>query len=295
MAGCIAGVLNQEAEIFEAGDGKTQHQAVLRFRSPAVGEAIGIPFKKVRVYKSIVINGGFAHHDIRNMNMYSYKVTGTYHDRSIANIKTEDRWVAPENFHDMLKEMCDGRIFFNKSVNSLDGIEDSGPIISTIPIDVLARIVGEDFYIEGQKKSIYVSKFKIDGADLQQTIYFPDSATPVYRATMTGDIMRVESMEKAMNPDIDQVFIAFGMASNWTIIEEKPILWNHKQPIGKLLPIDEEFRRRFIRKMTEKYGIYSLGRFATWRNILLDDVLKDIHQIRKMINQDHYANRLETI
>jgi hypothetical protein len=41
-------------------------------------------------------------------------------------------------------------------------------------------------------------------------------------------------------------------------------------------------------EMTTRFGIYSLGRFATWRNILLDDVLNDIFRIREMMNGTDY-------
>ena len=44
-----------------------------------------------------------------------------------------------------------------------------------------------------------------------------------------------------------------------------------------------------MHKMTVDHGVYSLGRFATWRNILLDDVVKDIDVIKSMMGQDKYG------
>ena len=292
LAGCIAGVLNQEAVIYEAGSGKTQHQAVLRFRSPAVGEAVGIPFKKVKVYKNIYFNGEFVVPNIQHMNLYSNKVTGSYYDRSIANLKTEERWIAPEGFHEMLVSMCEGRVFFNHTVTDKAEFVEHNTVISTIPIDVMAKILGIDLFIERQKTAIYVTKIWIPDSDLQQTIYYPDDKSAVYRATMTGDMLRVEAMKQIYEADIQYVYHSFGISGSDM---DSDMVVNHKQPIGKLLPFDEQLRRTFVREWTEKYRIYSLGRFATWRNILLDDVLKDIHQIRKMVNQDQYSNRLENI
>jgi hypothetical protein len=36
-------------------------------------------------------------------------------------------------------------------------------------------------------------------------------------------------------------------------------------------------------RLTHERNIYSLGRFATWRNILLDDVVDDIAAIKKLL------------
>ena len=41
-----------------------------------------------------------------------------------------------------------------------------------------------------------------------------------------------------------------------------------------------------------KYGIYSLGRHATWRKILLDDVVGDIERIQSMMKTSAYDRML---
>ena len=292
LAGCIAGVLNQDATIYEAGGGDSKHQAVLRFRSPDVGEAVGIPFKEVKVYKDIFYNGSFCAPDMRLMNWYSAKVTkGGYFDRSIADIETDYRWIAPEGFHNMLRSMCAGRIFFNQNITNRSQMDDT-KIISTIPIHSLAGIFGKELDKPPVVNSIYVTKLVVPDADLQQTIYFPDPDVDVYRATMTGNIMRIESMEEITSEDERYVHDAFGIEYD---ILGKFFFKSHQQPFGKLRPIDEQKRRDFIRMMSRDYGVYSLGRFATWRNILLDDVLHDIHQIRRMMTQDEYEFSKEPV
>ena len=61
------------------------------------------------------------------------------------------------------------------------------------------------------------------------------------------------------------------------------------QRYGKILPFDEEERQAFILWATETFGIYSLGRFATWRQILLDDLVRDIGVIKRLIeNRSRY-------
>jgi len=295
LAGCIAGALNQEATIWEKGNGEAQHQAVLRFRSPEVGKAVGIPFKKVKVYKNICISGMLVSPDIRLSNMYSEKVTGGYYDRSISNMETEYRWIAPEGFQDMLKELCEGRIFYHKDVtdeNIPELAQEHSSIISTIPIDVLARSLGRTLNISNNSKRIYVNKWVFFGAELQQTIYFPGQETSVYRATMTGDIFKVESTRPLESNEFDYILDAFGISISDTDTE---LLADHEQPLGKLIPINEKIRREAVMAATEDHNIYSLGRFATWRNILLDDVLDDLYKIKKMMTQDAYDKRKVTL
>lgn len=297
LAGCIAGVLNQEATIWEKGNGVTQHQAVLRFRSPDVGVAVGIPFKKVKVYKNICYEGNFVDSDIRMSNLYSRKVTGGgLFDRSINNMETEVRWIAPEGFHDMLKELCTGRIHYNSPINMGSNVRellsDYKNIVSTMPIDILSGILGKMINIDANKMKIYVNKWIVFGADLQQTIYFPGKETSVYRATMTRDIFRIESLEPLKEGEFDFICNCFGMQ---LCDLDTEILANHEQPIGKLVPMDERVRREFITYATDEWNIYSLGRFATWRNLLLDDVLDDIYKIKKMMVQDTYDKRKVTL
>ena len=62
------------------------------------------------------------------------------------------------------------------------------------------------------------------------------------------------------------------------------------QKFGKILPIDENLRKEFVLKLTKDYNIYSLGRFATWRQVLLDDLVKDIDVIEKFVSGNHSYN-----
>ena len=71
-------------------------------------------------------------------------------------------------------------------------------------------------------------------------------------------------------------------------------LESHEQYLGKICPIDDHGRKAIMRFLTESKNIYSLGRYATWRNIGMDDILNDIYQIRKMISADGYDRALKT-
>jgi hypothetical protein len=48
---------------------------------------------------------------------------------------------------------------------------------------------------------------------------------------------------------------------------------------GKIVPLETEVRREVLRAITDQTCIYSLGRFATWRQVLLDDVVDDVLKI----------------
>jgi hypothetical protein len=66
-----------------------------------------------------------------------------------------------------------------------------------------------------------------------------------------------------------------------------------EQQYGKLLPIDNNLRKQFILYLTDQYRIYSLGRFATWRQILLDDIVSDLNVLEQLITErDEYQRRL---
>jgi len=68
----------------------------------------------------------------------------------------------------------------------------------------------------------------------------------------------------------------------------------YKQNIGKILPIDDSVRKYFILTLTERYNIYSLGRHAVWKPLRIDDLLKDIEQIKKLISLRERSREYES-
>jgi hypothetical protein len=65
-----------------------------------------------------------------------------------------------------------------------------------------------------------------------------------------------------------------------------------QQKYGKIAPIDERFRRSSIVQLTTQHKIFSVGRFATWRNILLDDVVNDLAVVKRLIHSSAYEQHL---
>lgn len=285
LAGCLAAVLNQNSTIFEPFGNKETHKAILRFRSDEIGKAVGIPFKKVKVYKGISLDGQDVPLSPRLITMYSRKVSDTLSARSITKLETVDRWVAPDNFHAMLKDMLDHRIYYNIDIESHSEFTDiQTPKISTLPLKVLSNMLGTCINTETRSSGIFVTKYKLVDCDINMTVYFPSPETMVYRASISESELIIESIYPITIKDVSTVRWAMGMM----LMRPECICFNDEQLNGKISPMNEEIRKEFIYKTTVQNNIYSLGRFATWRNLIMDDVYKDIQVIKKLMNQSNY-------
>lgn len=302
MAGCLAGVLDPKAIILEAApEPTTTHRAVLRFREDKISKVTGIPFRPVMVRKAIWMDAREVEPTPRICNLYSQKVTGKILDRSIRSIEPVQRFVAPDDFHLQLVEQCRARIKYNSPVEFISKrqlrIEDGSfierspdePILSTIPMPLLAAMLGIQHREKFDFQPITVNRYKVPGADVFQTIYFPSGETPVYRATMTGDDLIIESVADISTPL--EVCEAFGISHS----QLQPVSEN-VQKYGKIAPIDDRMRKHMMFTASADFRVYSLGRFACWRNILLDDVYEDFFKIKRMINTTtHYDHKLEAL
>lgn len=293
LAGLIAGHVFPNAMIFEQHEApKEVHRAVLRFRSDAVSLITGIPFRRVTVRKGVWSGSQFVAPTIALANAYSVKCTGRVLPRSIWAIEPVERFIAPEDLHQQLIGACWQRIFWGAKAD--DALRDGTPIVSTIPMHTaLAAWLPTDTVpsIEFARAPIYVQRWLLDDCDVHQTIYFPDANTSTYRASITGNLLIVESMSELNCLSLMEVQAAFG------ILDIKSREAGHaKQSYGKIAPIDERLRKEFIHRLSTEADVYSVGRFATWRNILLDDVVKDLRIVKSMIEQnDTYNRKLRSI
>lgn len=290
LTGLIAGALSRAIIYEKAPAPSANHRALLRFRSDSVARAIGIPFRKVRVRKGIWMDGRFHDPSIRLSNMYSHKVIGRLEDRSIWDIAPSDRWVAPESLYEHLVEM--NRIEWGADAFLVPRKAHSPePFINTVPLSVILKRVttkmGFSALPEFNYAPINVRRYRINNANVHQTIYFPSPDTAMYRASITGDLLIIESMGDRGEDhdwDMDNVISAFDLT------HAEPID-SSAQSFGKISPIPEDFRRAVITMLSRDHGIYSLGRFATWRNILLDDIPGDFDTIKRLIHSDDYDRR----
>jgi hypothetical protein len=287
LTGCLAAYAFKDAVIHEYLKEPKAHKAVLRFRTEEVSKLTGIPFQKVLVHKAVSVSGGFVTPNLRHMNQYSLKVSGGYYERSIGNLEPSIRYIAPVDFHQRMLDHLAGRIYYGSDVELVDM---ATPVISTLPLNVLV----DKFKLDAQlppaalaSAPIYVTTVDFSHCDLYQTVYFPDLDTPVYRASMTGSQLIIESMKPISMLMVAQVREVFGISQTGTVG-----LHNMEQKNGKFTPLEEEYRKQLMYDITTALGIYSLGRHATWRKILLDDVVQDIQRIESMLKTSAYDRML---
>lgn len=290
LSGCLAALMIPGSEIYEPLEKPKVHQALLRFRSDRIGKAVGIPFKKVVVHKGIWHNNTPVQLAPKYIIRYARKVSSAITARSIVNQEPVERWIAPIDFHQQMLNMLDV-----KSINLSDIIlaEDhgvvyrivDGPLISTVPMNVLNDTLGIDnFQCELVSQKIYVSKFGIEDCDIHMTNYYTGTDTPVYRASLSGNELIVESSFPIVRKDMDIIKASFGLDG----IPLHFRIENFEQSIGKINPIDEQKRKAHLYRLTRDYNIYSLGRFAIWKNIVMDDVYNDILRIKEWVHKSDY-------
>lgn len=292
LAGLMAAHAWPQATAFEAASApRAGHKALLRFRSDAVSHLVGIEFRRVRVNKGIWADGGFTPPSILRANQYAKKVlNGALRgDRSIWNVDPVERFIAPDNLYEQMIDVVGHRVRWDSPMDF--GSCDDEPMISTAPLPLVLDKLGLRGELAFPRAPINVARWRIPEADVFQTIYFPEPWFNVYRASITGDILIVESVGAPTEDDLVEVGQAFGIQlANCEALESV------EQKYGKIAPIDDAVRKKLLFTLTHQHNIYSLGRFATWRNILLDDVVGDIVAIKRLLktNSAYDARRAAT-
>lgn len=297
LSGLIAAFVFPQEEIVEARSRDwAEHQAVLRFRSDVVSDLTGIPFRRVTVHKGIWTDSGWVQPNIAASNNYARKTVGLINDRSIWDISTVDRWIAPPDFRERLCDLLGSRVSWDIKVDFASMSRHKGEtVISTVPMPALVPLLAID-KPRFSYAPISTMKFKLPGVDVFQTVYFTSRRHGLYRASITGDTLICEwagdDDEQSRLLAAQQVAAAFGLPELYDMFEGGDFL-PHTQQFGKIAPIDEATRRMIVYTLTKERGIYSLGRFATWRNILLDDVVHDAAVIKRLVTApDEYTRAL---
>lgn len=275
------------------------HSALLRFRSTAVSDATGIPFKKVLVRKGIwdgekIVNAC----TISLANLYSQRaMPGVVESRSIWNLEPEVRWIAPPDFIEQMAKGVNVNFAHNVRLEELSG-DKQDVIISTVPMPTVTRMPGK---LAGRNSrsiifhhfAVYTTKMPILSPEchIYQTVYNASDAGLWYRASIHGNELTVESSSDHLEK-VDLCRLLLGVFR--INIEGTSEVTTHRNAFGKIKSIPEDLRRDFIVHLTETQNIYSLGRFATWRpGLLLDDLVKDITIIERLITAGSYARKLQ--
>jgi hypothetical protein len=293
LSGLLAAHAWPNVPIVEASKEPKAHRALLRFRSKSVAELTGIEFKKVLVRKGLWSYGAFRQPTIALANAYSQKVLNLIiGDRSVWNLDAVERWIAPDDFQERLLAHVKSRVTFGQP----DDMQGAQPFISTAPMPVALNTLDIALSnVQFIRAAIEVTRYKVPRCDAHQTVYFPDPDVGVYRASITGDVLIVESVINKT-----QAELALGIDRPWAMqlnaafgihLDECQPLGQVNQEFGKIVNLPDATRRALLFKLTTEHGLYSLGRFATWRNVLLDDVVNDIHVIKRLMATDRYELR----
>jgi hypothetical protein len=283
-------------KVFEAKkkskSGVSDHHAVMRMRTPDIAKYIGMPTRKITVQKEAVYFAmPYDKCNIRMNNAYSWKVYKNIDTRSISQLGTVERYliegeIAPPN----AEYRCKAVKIANRSVGietgdgSIKGVEFD-VLISTIPLLSLLNIVYSQEEIENvrhvfQSRPITVAKSRVAiDSKVHQTIYFPgvETAKNCYRATLEGQTLLMESMGGWEPNERGAILNCFGLEENQVGPTEV-----YKQEHGKIKCINDDVRRAVIMDLTERFGIYSFGRFAVWRSLRADQLVGDIERIVNM-------------
>jgi len=288
------------------------HPAVMRLRDRRVADTIGAKFEAVRISKAIYINGNlYTESDIRFNNLYSRKVYGALGRRSLHDLKDSDRFILPEGYPAPPETIWGHKAINIHNVLNAQGVLDSrqlrieGPdhdmieyryLISTIPMPTMATYIAgspEDFKVDFSYQSVRVLTIKLNiSSNVHQTIYFPSPDTPVYRITIQKGYVIVEATEKT-DDWIKLLQSAFGLDYSDFNGVKGAADWGSwlTLPIGKIFPIDEDSRMRYIMWLTDEFKIFSFGRFAVWKPLRTDHLIGDMESIRRIISASDIEGR----
>ena len=281
------------------------HNALLRFRSPALGEALGIPFKKVTAVICLY-HPSAASSALRVATDYAYATTGKRRsDRSITRLLDGplivDRWVAPVDFRERLFDRIKDKVVFDKKISLIGHAESDEHLVSTIPMkDAFAEWADKTILPECFKIPVFSAHEYIAGTvsllnyEAYGTIYNPEptAEVPWTRASVTGSTTHFEislqwdkeGLLKNLESLKELVSVMAQSLFNADIDYTKGAPVTYHSRADRILPIDDRVRKSFIMELTDEHNVYSLGRFATWRpGMLLDDLPKDVAVISGMI------------
>jgi hypothetical protein len=289
MAGLLAGaMLRSEVQaIMEKQPSlPNNHSAVLRFRSRVVSDVLNIPFQEVSVMKA-------AHpwrNPVADAMSYSLKTNKTATLRSVvsANGEVSRRYIAPFDLIERMYRCQQAPVWFNQGPRPEDWANRrrTHTYISTIPMPSLMKILGWKPASEFQAQPGQNIVARLKGVDAYCSLYVPDPEFPGARISITGSELIVECYDNQERTEDHWRFWLDRALELVGLTKDNLLQWRVKrQDYAKILPIDEEERKRFILWASEEFGIFSLGRFATWRpGLLLDDVVNDVRVIHRLMN-----------
>jgi hypothetical protein len=286
----------------EDSSGLSQHKAIMRLRNPEAGSLLGCNLKPIKIQKMLYY-GGALHHssNITAANLYSKKIYGEIGYRSIDNLGTADRYLLQGQIkinncrwkHKLIevheeKVLCFENNRFYQEVNY-------DYCISTIPLPLMLKFCGIDTPYKFVTEQIFVYRLKLKTkCNVNQTIYIPEPEYNTYRASLQEQELILECIQDSPDPgEVTQIVELFGLRGNDFTGEEAEIT---TQKNGKMINTDGEIRKALIFRLTMDYNILSFGRYAVWKPLRVDHLIKDIEKIKRIISsKDKYTMHKESL
>lgn len=279
---------------------EARHKAVMRLRDANVAKYLGIDVEPVTVWKAVAWeNRLYETADMRMNNQYSYKLYRELGERSLRSLGRVKRWLVegsplPRKTHwnHKLVGVLDGQLMFETREHDspvVREVVDYDVCISTMPMPMLLKAASIRFTERFECRPIWVWHGTLHiPSTLHQTIYFPGMDTPAYRVTIQGRKVIIESISDG-KIDVDRLMWHFGLGSDDFDVQPK---WDpenqvkfemFRQSMGKMVAIDDNARRQYIYELTDRFRIYSLGRFAIWKPVRADHLVQDIDKIKRLV------------
>jgi hypothetical protein len=283
------------------------HWALLRFRDLETARALGVGVEEIEVEKAVYWHGQLHYAaDITMNNTYSLKAYGNLANRSLKHLGITKRYLplstpAPLNceWGYTVKRIEPGLVTTEDAHGTECEIEYE-ICISTLPMSTLLWVTrGVEFpKVEWQSEPISVFRKKVNKirCEVNQTIYFPESRFNIYRATLERGLFIIEYMDMGTESPIDEfeeVIGCFGLPFSRSLFDEVEPKDFHIQEYGKIVDMDDSLRREIIYQLTDQFNIYSVGRFATWRPLRADQLVKDVYKVERMIKQGQARTKYE--
>ena len=287
-----------------APDLPRNHGSVLRFRDRSVADALNITFGRKMVLLAKAA-GTHPRNDAKDAIEYGIKTTGQPRtDRSITRGMGEvERWIAPPDLVDRMAGMCD-RIDLNTSIGASAFRDPGMKVITTLPMPDNLRMAGgsaERVLVDAPDFESYPAwhaSFRVATedhrhADAHLTVYVPAIDDETTRISVTGRRVFVElSGRKDWEPDAMKEHCATAVERHLGFrLGREPMgclidYTARRVPRAKILPVPDTLRKEALIELS-RMGVYSLGRFATWRpGLVMCDLVNDVRTIMRMIEGD---------
>lgn len=157
-------------------------------------------------------------------------------------------------------------------------------LINTTPMPMLLDMMKNNGIVEQkfEYSKIYIYKGQsINTQDLYQEIYIPEfDDSSFYRMLIYNDTVIAESSED-LGPSGKDLFhndvkTVFGLTMGRAVDQ-------YELKSGRFIPIKDQIRKSIIGELTDKFNIFSFGRYGTWSYKRSDMLPKDAKDLIELI------------